>query len=102
MEGNHMKLDRDQVLHIAELAKLGITEEETSLFSEQLSAILDYFTMLDELDTSALPPTAMVIEQVNVLREDRAGQSLPVARLLEAAPHTDEQYVAVKAILDQG
>lgn len=97
-----MKLDRDQVLHIAELAKLGITEQETSHFSEQLSAILDYFAMLDELDTSAIPPTATVINLVNVMREDLAGESLPVETLLDAARHTAEQYIVVKAILDQG
>ena len=94
-----MKLDRNQVLHIAELAKLGLSEQEANLFSEQLSAILDYFALLDQLDTSSIPPTAMVIEQYNVLREDKALPSLPVEIVLQA-PRVIDSYIAVKAVLD--
>lgn len=55
-----MPLDQQTVEHIAELAKLGLSEEEKILFAEQLSAILDYAAMLQRLDTSAIPPTASV------------------------------------------
>jgi aspartyl-tRNA(Asn)/glutamyl-tRNA(Gln) amidotransferase subunit C len=53
-----MKLSREQVLHIAELAKLALTEEEVELFAEQLSEILEYAERLNALDTEAIPPTA--------------------------------------------
>ena len=95
-----MQLTRKQILHIAELAKLTLSDEETTLFSEQLSAILEYFTLLDELDTSEILPTAMVIEQRNVLREDVAGESLPAEAVVDQAPHARGEHVAVKAILE--
>ncbi|MCE5259418.1 MAG: Asp-tRNA(Asn)/Glu-tRNA(Gln) amidotransferase subunit GatC [Chloroflexi bacterium] len=94
-----MKLDRDQVLHIAELAKLGLSAEEADRFTVQLSAILEYFELLDQLDTGAIPPTAMAIDQHNVLRKDSAGASLPVETVLQA-PRTIGQFIAVKAVLD--
>ena len=95
-----MKLSREQVLHIAELAKIGLTEDETERFCEQLSAILDHFKVLEQLDTDAIPPTAMVINQHNVLRDDISAPSLPVELALANAPQTSEQHVLVKAILD--
>jgi aspartyl-tRNA(Asn)/glutamyl-tRNA(Gln) amidotransferase subunit C len=93
-------LGREQVLHIAELAKIDLTEDETECFCEQLSAILDYFKVLDQIDTDAIPPTAMVIKQNNVLRDDISAPSLAVEVALANAPQTSEQHVLVKAILD--
>ena len=95
-----MNLSRDQVLHIAELAKIDLTEDETVSFCEQLSDILDYFQVLDQIDTHAIPPTAMVIKQHNVLRDDVSAPSLPVELALANAPQTSEQHVLVKAILE--
>jgi aspartyl-tRNA(Asn)/glutamyl-tRNA(Gln) amidotransferase subunit C len=95
-----MKLNREQVLHIAELAKIKLTEDEIECFCEQLSAILDYFKVLEQIDTNAIPPTAMVITQHNVLRDDISSPSLPVEVALANAPHTSEQHVLVKAILE--
>jgi aspartyl-tRNA(Asn)/glutamyl-tRNA(Gln) amidotransferase subunit C len=96
-----MELGRDQVLHIAELAKLALTEEETALFAEQLSQILDYFEVLNELDTSALPPTAQAIYRRNVLRDDRVIASLPTDEALANAPRREDDYFCVKPILEQ-
>ena len=56
-----MKLSRAEVQRIAELAKLGLTEEEKEKYREQLSAILEYAEMLQQLDTEAIPPTATVL-----------------------------------------
>ena len=72
-----MKLSREQVLHIAELAKLGLSEEEVALFAEQLSDILDYAEMLNRLDTEAIPATAQVLDIRNVTRADQVRSSLP-------------------------
>lgn len=95
-----MKLSREQVLHIAELAKLGISEEETELFAEQLSAILDYAEMLNRLDTEAIPPTAQAIHRRNVTRPDEVCPSLTPDEVLANAPQRQDGYFKVKPILE--
>jgi aspartyl-tRNA(Asn)/glutamyl-tRNA(Gln) amidotransferase subunit C len=95
-----LKLSREQVLHIAELAKLGITEEETDLFAEQLSEILDYAEMLNRLDTSAIPPTAQVVALRNITRPDEVRPSLTPDEVLANAPQREDNYFQVKPILD--
>lgn len=95
-----MKIDRETVEHIAELAKLKLTEDEINLYAEQLSAILDYAESLQEIDTSAIPPTASVLPLRNVLRPDEAQPSLPRDEALaNAADKADGQF-RVDAILD--
>jgi len=100
-ETSAVKLSREQVLHIAELAKLGLTEEETERFTEQLSAILDYAEMLNRLDTSAIPPTAQAIYQRNVTRPDEVRGSLSPEEILANAPRREGNYFQVKAILEE-
>ncbi len=78
--GACMPLTREEVAHIAELAKLGLTEEEMERFREQLSAILDYAAKLQELDTSAIPPTASVLDLQNVMRPDQVRPSRRIKR----------------------
>lgn len=94
------KLTRDQVLHIAELAKLGLTEAETELFAEQLSEILGYAQRLNELDTDAIPPTAQAIPMFNVTRPDAVQPSLTPDEVLANAPRRQDDLFEVKAILD--
>ena len=72
-----MSLTREEVEHIAELAKLGLTEEEKEQFRNQLSAILDYARMLQQLDTDDVSPTAHAMGLHNVMRPDEAAPSLP-------------------------
>ncbi len=95
-----MKLTREQVLHIAELAKLSLTEQETELFAEQLSEILEYAQQLNELDTDAIPPTAQAIYQRNVMRPDEPRPSLTPDEALANAPRRKDGYFQVKAILE--
>lgn len=95
-----MKLSREQVLHIAELAKLGITEEETELFAEQLSEILDYAEMLNRLDTDAISPTAQAIHICNVTRADKVRPSLTPEQALANAPQRQGDHFKVKPILE--
>ena len=95
-----MKLLREQVLHIAELAKLDLSEEEIGLFTEQLSDILAYFEHLNTLDTSDLPPTAQAIYQRNVMRPDQVIASLAVDEALANAPERKGQHFKVNSILD--
>jgi aspartyl-tRNA(Asn)/glutamyl-tRNA(Gln) amidotransferase subunit C len=95
-----MKLSREQVLHIAELAKLALTEEEVELFAEQLSDILDYAERLNALDTEAIPPTAQAIAMRNVTRPDVVQPSLSPDEALANAPQRRGDYFQVKTILD--
>lgn len=96
-----MKLSREQVLHIAELAKLGLTEEETEQYAEQLSAILDHAEVLNGLDTDAIPPTAQVIALSNVTRPDVVRPSLTPGEVLANAPRRQDDYIKVMPILDE-
>jgi aspartyl-tRNA(Asn)/glutamyl-tRNA(Gln) amidotransferase subunit C len=96
-----MALTREQVQHIAELAKLKLDPEEIDRMREQLSAILDYAARLQELDTDAIPPTASVVPLENVMREDRVTESLPRDQVLANAPDKSEdgEFFRVKAIM---
>jgi aspartyl-tRNA(Asn)/glutamyl-tRNA(Gln) amidotransferase subunit C len=95
-----MALTREQVRHVAELAKLKLTEAEVALFQEQLSAILDYAERLDELDTEQIPPTAAVLPLHNVMRADAPRASFPRETMLSNAPAAQEGFVKVKVVLD--
>ncbi len=94
------KLSRAEVEHVAELAKLGLTDEEKDRFSEQLSAILEYAEILQRLDTAAIPPTAQVIDLRNVMRPDEVIPSLLLEEALANAPAKMEGYFKVKPILE--
>ncbi len=96
-----MGLTREAVQHVAHLARLGLTEEEVELFGSQLSAILDYFQTLQELDTDAIPPTAQVIEVTNVFRDDVPRPSISLEDVLLNAPFREEGYIRVKAVLEE-
>ncbi len=95
------RLSRTEVEHIAELAKLSLTEQEKERFGEQLSAILAHARSLQQLDTDTIPPTAQVIDLKNVMREDEVEPSLPPEQALANAPHRADGYFRVKPILDE-
>ena len=95
-----MKLSRDEVLHIARLARLGLSETEMDKFSEQLSNILESFEVLQQVDTSNVPPTAQSIPLQNVLRDDEVAASLPESEILANAPQRDGDYFRVRAVLE--
>jgi aspartyl-tRNA(Asn)/glutamyl-tRNA(Gln) amidotransferase subunit C len=95
-----MQLTLEQVEHIAELARLALTEAEKARYQEQLSAILEYAERLQAVDTSAIPPTATVLPLRNVLRADEARDSLPRGEVLFNAPQIEADCFRVQAILD--
>ena len=95
-----MKLSREEVVHIALLARLGLSEEELEKFREQLSNILDNFEILQQVDTSNVPPTAYPIPLENVVREDETSPSLPQSEILANAPRQEESWFRVKAVLE--
>jgi aspartyl-tRNA(Asn)/glutamyl-tRNA(Gln) amidotransferase subunit C len=94
-----MSLSRDEVRHVAALARLGLTDEEVTRLQGQLSSILEHITALDRLDTAAIPPTAQVGALANVMRPDRVTSSLPREAVLANAPRQSDGFFEVHAIL---
>ena len=83
-------IDREQVLHVARLARLGLSEEEVERMSTELSSILDHVDRIAELDLDGVDPTSHVVELENVLRPDEPRPSWPRERVLEPAPDAAE------------
>ena len=94
-----MPLTIADVEHVAALARLGLTPAETERLRDQLSSILDHIAALNELDTSAIPPTAQVIALTNVYRADEVRPSMPQAAVLANAPRQADGFFEVDAIL---
>ena len=85
-------LSRDQVLHVARLARLELTEQEVERFSGELSKVLDHIEKISELgDLADVPPTSHVVEVENPLRLDVPRPSLPRDVALENAPATQDE-----------
>ncbi len=95
-----MQISREEVERVAKLARLEISEAEKDAFSKQLSAILTYVEQLKRLDTAGVEPTATVLAQTNVLREDRVCPSLPPEAALANAPEQTEGFFSVPQILE--
>ena len=95
-----MTLSLKKVEHIAELARLALTDAEKERFREQLSAILDYAARLQAIDTSAIPPTASVLPVDTVLRDDVARPGLPPEQILANAPDQKDNMFRVPVILE--
>ena len=79
-------LDRAQVLHVARLARLELTDAEVERMGEELSHVLDHIEKIGELDLEGVPPTSHVVDVVNVLRADEPEPCLPREVVLEPAP----------------
>jgi aspartyl-tRNA(Asn)/glutamyl-tRNA(Gln) amidotransferase subunit C len=79
-------IDRDQVLHVARLARLSLSDEEVERMSTELSAILDHIEKIGELDLEGVPPTSHVVPVTNALRADEPRPSWPREEMLAAAP----------------
>jgi aspartyl-tRNA(Asn)/glutamyl-tRNA(Gln) amidotransferase subunit C len=79
-------ISRDQVLHVARLARLRVSDDEIERMSRELSTVLDHIEKISELDLDGVPPTTHVIEVVNVMRPDEPRESWPPERVLESAP----------------
>ena len=96
-----MKIERREVEHVAHLARLSLTPEETEAMRAQLDAILTYIDKLTELDTRSIEPTSHVVPTVNVLRADEPRPSLPQDEALRNAPDRQEEYFKVPRILEE-
>tara|TARA_B100000315_G_scaffold258674_1_gene311644 strand:+ start:6716 stop:7000 length:285 start_codon:yes stop_codon:yes gene_type:complete len=94
-----MKISKDEVQHVAKLARLGIDESETELFSTQLSQILTYFDELNKMDTQGRSPS-LSTPLHNGLREDTLEVSLSRERALMNAPEAADGHFQVPKIMD--
>jgi len=95
-----MALSHETVRSIAELAKLQLTDDEVDLYSKQLSAILDYFEHLQQVDTSHIESTASVLPLKSVMRDDEVGEPLPPEDVIANAPDSEDNQFRVSAVLD--
>jgi aspartyl-tRNA(Asn)/glutamyl-tRNA(Gln) amidotransferase subunit C len=94
-------LTPDEVRHVAELAKLRLTEAEIAQFAGQLSAILDYAERLQEVDTSRVPPTPYVLPLANVMRDDEPAPGLTNDQALANAPDREDGFFRVRAVFEE-
>ncbi|MCR4403875.1 MAG: Asp-tRNA(Asn)/Glu-tRNA(Gln) amidotransferase subunit GatC [Candidatus Acetothermia bacterium] len=88
-------ITREEVLHIAKLAKLKLTEEEVELFRAQLGEILDYFRKLEEVDTEGVELLKHVLSRGSPFREDQPRESVPPEEALKNAPKRRGDYFEV-------
>ena len=95
-----MNLTKDEVAHVAELAKLQLTDTELEEFAGQLGQILTYAQQVQSVDTSTVPPTPQVLPLINVLATDEARGSLSNEQAVVNAPDSDDGYFRVVAVFD--
>ncbi len=87
--------------YVAHLARIDLTEEETTLFQGQLEQVLHYVEQLDEIDVSGVEPTAHAFPVYNILRKDEMGQSLGHSAVIANAPAASDGEIRVPKIIDQ-
>ena len=92
-------VSKQEVKHIAKLARLGLSEKEIEKAEKDLSQIFDYFNLLNQVDTSKIEIVFHPTNLKNVLREDRAKQEENVDKMIEQCPDKKGRFVKVKAIL---
>jgi len=93
-------LTKDEVIHIASLAKITLSDDEIEKFRQQLSTILDYVTVLNSVDITDIEPTRQITGLTNVLREDSIKPSLNSDEVLRNAPQTNDGYFKIPKVLE--
>ena len=96
-----MSLTREEVEHIAHLARLQLSEEEKERYRQQLSSILEHVAKLQALNTEDIQPMSSVVAERSRLREDEAGVCLTTEELLRNAPDVQSNQFRVPPVLDQ-
>lgn len=91
-------ITKEQVEHVAKLARLSLTEEEKELYTKQLSSILDYIDQLNQVKTEGVEPMTQPIPKVNVLREDVVKKQFERQDVLKNAPHEEYGFFRVPKI----
>lgn len=96
------QLSKDDVIHVAKLSRLRLTDEEIEHFGEQLSNVLGYMSKLSELDVEGVEPMAHALDVTNVLREDVPVDGMPTDKALMNAPQQADGFFRVPKILGEG
>lgn len=94
------KISKEEVKHVAHLARLAITEEEAEKFAEQLGKITDFAEQLNELDTTNVEPTSHVLPLVNVMREDVAKEGLAIEKVMLNVKNQEAGQIKVPSIME--
>ncbi len=95
-----MTISIEQIEHIANLARLELTDEELARYREQISTILAHFEQLQSVDTDAIPPTTSIAAGKSTLRPDQSHPGLTLRELLRNAPETEERLFSVPPIFE--
>ena len=93
------KISEKEVEHIANLARIELTEEEKRNFTEQFNTILEYFEIINDLDTEDVPPTSHVLDVTNAFREDKVSPSLAVEEDLKNASKKERGFFKAPKII---
>lgn len=95
-----MVLTKEEVQHIAILARLGLTQEEIEKYTNQLSSILDYVKQLEEVDTEGIEPTAQVTGLENIMRDDQIDKCGKETqdKLISLAPDSEDNLIKTKSV----
>lgn len=95
-----MSLQKEDVEHIAILARIKLSDEEKSSFTEKLSGILDWVKELEEAPTEGIEPINQIAELENVMREDKAKEGLSIDQVLLNAPQKKDNFIKVKQVFE--
>ena len=96
-----MPLTREEVLHVAKLARVGLTEEDVPRLQQQLSQILEHFDVLTAQDTTGVPPTTHTLPLSSIMAADEPQPSLTQEQVLANAPHAQDGHLRVRAVLEE-
>ncbi|MGB7568744.1 MAG: Asp-tRNA(Asn)/Glu-tRNA(Gln) amidotransferase subunit GatC [Chitinivibrionales bacterium] len=94
-------INREHVKHIAELARLALSEKEVEMFTGQLDSVLQYSDQLNKVDTADVEPTSFVSPERDPLRDDVIQPSLPREKLLQNGPNVKKGHFAVPKVINQ-
>jgi len=95
-----MAITREEVQHVAMLFRMSLSEEEIARLQQQLSQIIDYFQILQQIDTEGIPPTSHTFSLENVMRADEPRSSYPTEDILANAPLSEGGFFRVRAVLE--
>lgn len=95
------RISRDEVAHLARLARLAVTDDELDVFAGQLDAILAHVARVGEVAAADIPPTTHAVPLTNVLRDDLVAPSLPREVVLSQAPDVEDEKFRVPRILSE-
>ena len=98
MSKNEVIVDEELVKAIAALARLDLSEEETEMFVSQFKDILDYVSILNEVDTENVPPAYLSSANQSVTREDEIEDSVPTGEFIANAPEAKDSYVVIPRV----